>query len=160
MSAGVRYLEKIFKFFSSIQLAIIIIISLGIISAVGTIVEARYDATYAQKLVYGSPYMYLIMGLLCVNLINVMIDRWPWKPYHAGFVCAHVGIIILIAGSLMTKIYGVDGSMSFDIGQSNRYVMLPDTEFVVYSAFGDGNYKHMYSNRQDYLLQPPQQYPD
>ena len=151
--------EKLFKFFASIWLAIIILSGLAIISAVGTIVEARYDSNYAQKMVYGSPYMYLIMALLCVNLLNVMIDRLPWKAHHTGFVLAHIGIIILIIGALLTKTYGVDGSIAFDIGQKNRYVTLADNELVIYSSFGESSYKHLYSSTQDFLLYPPEKYP-
>lgn len=159
MKSLVRLLEKLFKFFSSIQLAIIIITSLAIVSAIGTIIEARYDATYAQKMVYGSIYMYFILALLCVNLINVIIDRYPWQAHHAGFICAHVGIIVLIIGSLITKIYGIDGSLSVDIGQKNRYVMMTDTELVIYATFGDGSYKSLFNTRQDFLVSPPKKKP-
>lgn len=151
--------DKIFKFFSSIQLAMIIIFSLAVISATGTIYEARYDTAYAQKLIYHSPLMYFILGLLCVNLINVMIDRWPWKPHHAGFIFAHVGIVLLIAGSLVTKLYGIDGSLMFDIGQKNRYVSLNDTQFVVYASFGEGEYKLMHSADVDFITRRPEENP-
>ncbi len=149
-------LEKTFRFFSSIKLAIIVIFSLGVICATGTIYEARYDAEYAQKMVYQSPYMYFVMGLLCINLINVMVDRWPWKPHHTGFVLAHIGIIILLMGSLITQLYGVDGSMAFEIGQKNRHVSLSNTEVTVYASFGDGSYKLLQSVEVDFFKHPPE----
>lgn len=148
-------LERLFKFFASLKLAVIIIVGLGVISAVGTVYEARYDAQYAQKVVYHSVWMYLLMALLCVNLINVMIDRLPWKKHHTGFILAHVGIIVLIAGSLVTRIWGVDGSVAIDIGESNRYVMLPDTQLTVHSSFGTGSYELIYRSEVDFLLRPP-----
>ena len=149
-----EWLEELFKFLASLKLAVIIILSLGVVSAIGTIVEARFDAVYAQKTVYHSPWMYAIMALLCVNLINVMIDRLPWKRHHAGFIFAHVGIIVLIAGSLVTKIYGVDGSMSLDIDSKSRVVMLPDTDFFVASSLG-GEYRTIYNSPVDFITRPP-----
>lgn len=154
-----HWLEKIFKFFASIWLAIFILSSLAIMSAVGTIYEARYDAAYAQKMIYHSPFMYFIMALLVVNLFNVMVDRWPWRAHHTGFVLAHVGIILLVLGALVTRLYGVDGSVAIDISQKNNYVVLPDSEFNIYASFGDGNYKALYSTNRDFLISPPSKDP-
>lgn len=151
--------EKLFQFLASLKLAVIVILALGILSAIGTIYEAQYDAQYAQKVIYHSPVMYFVMALLCVNLFNVMVDRWPWKPHHAGFVLAHIGIIVLILGSLVTKLFGIDGSMAIDIGQKNRYVMLPDTEFSIYSSFGSGSWELMHKEKTDFFLNPPQESP-
>ena len=89
--------RRILKFTASLKLAVIVILGLAVISAVGTITEARYnDAMVANKLVYTSPWMYVILSLLCVNLIGVMIDRWPWKQHHAGFVLGHIFILHLV----------------------------------------------------------------
>lgn len=155
MNSVGQWLEKLFKFFASLQLAVIVIVALGVISAVGTILEARYDANYAQKMVYHSPYMYFTLALLCVNLINVMIDRLPWKRHHLGFILAHIGIVLLVVGALITKLYGIDGSIAIDIGGKSRHVILPETEFGVYSSFGSGGWEPIYRSQVDFLLHPP-----
>ncbi|OFZ10952.1 MAG: hypothetical protein A2Z20_08885 [Bdellovibrionales bacterium RBG_16_40_8] len=155
----VNALEKLFNFFASIQLAIIVLSGLAIICAVGTIVEARYDSNYAQKMVYQSPYMYLIMALLCVNLLNVMIDRLPWKARHTGFVLAHIGIIVIVVGALITKKYGIDGSMALNIDEKSRSISLSENELAIYTSLGEGTYKHMYSSTQDFLLSSPRNNP-
>ncbi len=106
------------------RLAVFVIISLAAVAAVGTIIEAKYnDADMAQQLVYKSPYMYAVLGLLCVNLIGVMIDRWPWKVRHIPFILAHVGIIMTLIGALMTQKLGVDGSLVLNPAKVN--VMSP-----------------------------------
>lgn len=148
-------LESIFKFLASLKLAVIVIIAIAILSAIGTFMEARYDAQYAQKVVYLSPYMFFVLALLCVNLINVMVDRLPWKPHHSGFILAHIGIITLLVGSLVTHLKGVDGSMPIDIGTRNRYVMLNSTEFSIFSSFGTGSWERMYGTTSDFFLRPP-----
>lgn len=159
MSRLARALESIFNFFASIKLAIIILLSFAVICAIGTIYEARYDASYAQKMIYQSPAMFFVMGLLCVNLINVMISRWPWQRHHTGFIFAHIGIILLLAGSLITYLYGVDGSIMFDVGQKNRYVSLGNTDLLVYASYGDGKYKMLHSEGVDFLKNPPKKKP-
>ncbi len=150
-----KILNDIFDFFASIKLAVIIIIALAVISAVGTIYEARYDAEYAQKLVYHSPYMYFTLGLLCINLIAVMVDRWPWKLHHTGFILAHIGIIITLVGSLVTRLYGVDGSMRFEIGQSNRFVSIPHHEMVIFASLDGRDFRALHHASMDFLVRPP-----
>ncbi len=147
--------DKVFQLLASIKIAVFVIVSLGVISAVGTIYEARYDARYAQQMVYHSIYMWGVLGLLCINLTAVMVDRWPWKKHHSGFVLAHIGIIIMLLGAVFTKFYGVDGSISFDIGQTNRYVTLPEHELAVYSSFAGSRVTELSKQDVDFFKNPP-----
>ncbi len=134
-------------------------VGIGILSAAGTILEARYDADYAREFIYQSPYMYILLSLLCVCLFNVIIDRYPWKPHHLGFILSHIGIIVLCLGSLMTRLYGVDGSISFDIGQTNRFVSLRNRELAVFASFADSPPILVKSQPVDFLLHPPSKEP-
>ncbi len=148
--------RRIIKFFASLKLAVFIILSMAVISAVGTILEARYnEAEYAQKLVYQSPYMYAVLILLAVTLTAVMIDRWPWKQHHTGFVLAHVGILILLAGSWMTKEYGIDGSMAFSIGEERRHVSVHNRDLLVYASFDGISMQNIFGSEVDFLKSPP-----
>lgn len=153
-----KWINSIFGFFSSIRLAVIVILALAILSAAGTIVESNFDAEVAQKLIYKSIYMYFIMGLLCANLIAVMIDRWPWKRRHVAFLLAHVGIITTLVGSVQTQWTGVDGSISFGIGEKNRWVMVPEHQFIVAASFGEGM-TTLYKETVDFFMSPPQTNP-
>ena len=123
--------RRIIKITFSLKLAVVTMLLLGLISAIGTIVESRYDAHRAQQLVYYSPYMYFVMLLLCINLVGVMVNRWPWRRHHTGFLLAHIGIIITILGAWVTKEFGIDGSLQVSVGQKNRFVILPQTELVL-----------------------------
>ncbi len=155
-----KLFEKIFKFLASLKLAVIIVVSLGVISAWGTIVESRYDMITAQKLVYHSWYMYSVLFLLIVNLIAVMVDRLPWQKKHIGFILAHVGIIILLVGSYVTRVVGIDGTLVFDIGESQRYISLIDqNEVVVYQMKNFEDSEKIYQEKVDFLVNPPKKNP-
>ncbi len=130
--------QKFFKFLASIKLAVIILIGLAAISAVGTFYESLYNADYAKQVVYYSFWMFFFQGLLAINLIAVMIDRLPWKKRHTAFLLAHIGIILMLIGSLQTYLYGIDGVMVFPLGSKNRLIYLPQKEISVFSSF-DGN---------------------
>lgn len=152
-----KWLEKIVKQLSSIKLAVFIISAIAVLSAIGTVYEAKYDAQYAQKMVYHSIYMNAVLSLLCINLIFVMVDRWPWKKHHTGFVLAHIGIILTLLGAWVTQKFGIDGSMSFPLGEANRYVTIPDQEINIFSSFIEGQPTRVFSQPIDFFKKRPSQ---
>jgi hypothetical protein len=148
-------IKKFIRFFSSLKLAVVTIITLGIYTAYGTITEARYDMMTAQKLVYHSWFMYFILGFLCFILAMVMIDRWPWKRHQLGFVMAHIGLITLLYGSVMTMYWGIDGSMSFGIGQSAGGIVVDDIDLLVFGSMDGINYKNLHADKVDFFMKRP-----
>lgn len=151
------YLRRTIKFLASLKLAVIVILAVATLIAIGTIVEAKYsDATAARKLVYDTVWMDLVMGILAVNLIAVMVDRWPWKARHTAFVLAHIGILVLMLGSIITSKFGLDGSIRVGIGQTNQYVVLPGTtDILVYSSFDGERYTKLAEQNVDFFVNPP-----
>lgn len=136
-------------------MAVVIVLGLGIITAWGTLVEADYNAEIAAKTVYHSIWMYTFLGLLCVSLTAVMVDRWPWKKRHAPFVLAHIGILVLMFGSVLTRYTGIDGSMVFGIGETSKFVIVAEPEFTIYSSIDAQSYTRLYSSARDFYKNPP-----
>ena len=147
--------KRIIKFLASLKLAVVVILGLAVITAVGTFVEAEYNAEIASKVVYRTPWMFGILGLLCIVLIAVMVDRWPWKKRHIPFLLAHVGILILLFGAWVTMQFGLDGSMRFGINESSRFVILPQTELKIWSTFDGSNYSKIVDQPVDFYVDPP-----
>ena len=140
-----------FRFFASL----IVIVSLGVVSAIGTFTEAKYnDAEAAAILVYRSPYMYGVLGLLIVNLMAVMIDRWPWKKRHTPFVLAHIGIIIMLFGAYITQKQGIDGTLVFEPGQSQRFVTVKNRDLAVYATLDGNDIRPVFQQEVDFLSHP------
>ncbi|GIL17818.1 MAG: hypothetical protein BroJett040_15690 [Oligoflexia bacterium] len=153
------YSTKILKFFASLKLAVMIIAALAILIAVGTIIESKYDATAAAKLVYKTFWMYAVMGMLAINLTAVMVDRWPWKPRHVPFLLAHIGILILLLGSLITQRFGLDGNMVIKVGGQSRFVSVPTTDLILYSTFDGEKYTKLYEKEVDFFKDSPKNNP-
>lgn len=147
--------RSVLKFFASLQLAVVIIAMLAVLISVGTLVEARYDAWTAKNLVYNSVWMYLTLGLLTLSLVAVMVDRWPWKPHHAAFIFAHVGIIIILYGSVLTQFFGIDGTIRLPrSGEPVREVTLQDTELIVYRSRNGDSYEQVFREDVNFLKKP------
>lgn len=112
------------KLLASLKLAVFVILGLAGSLATATVLESLYDTPTAQYYVYQATWFYGLLGLLCVCLISVMVDRWPWKKKHIPFLLAHIGIITLLVGSWITAKYGIDGSLRLTEGQTGQAVDL------------------------------------
>ena len=72
---------------------------------------------------------------------------------------AHIGIVVLLLGALITQKFGIDGSMRFEIGQKNNFVTLPNTDLVVYSSFDGDRFSKVYEQEVDFFVQSPKKNP-
>ncbi len=96
-----RAWRRIFRFLSSVKLAVILLMVLIAATAVGTIYESRFDAKVARAYVYEAPWFNAWLILLGVNLAAAAFSRYPWKRHHTGFVITHAGIITLLVGAVV-----------------------------------------------------------
>jgi hypothetical protein len=136
-------------------MAVFTILSIGVVAAIGTFVEAKLGLQHAQRLVYRSPWMMIVMGVFILNLVAVIVDRWPWQRKHMSFIFAHVGIILIILGQSLTNHYGLDGSMRIAIGSQASQVVTNETEVQIYSSFDAQNYTRLYHQDVDFIKDPP-----
>ena len=150
----------IYKFFISLKLAVFTLSALAVLTAIGTFVESKYDQEFANKLVYHSFWMAVVMLLLAVNLTLVLIDRWPWKKRQIPFVLAHFGILTLMLGSIFTKYFGTDASLSFKEGEASSSISLSDMEFKIYSSYDGEKFSLIYQNPVDmFFIKPTEKKP-
>src|ERR1051325_4780728 len=102
----------IFRFFASLKLAVILLAVLIVGAIAGTLYESTFDAKVARAYVYGAPWFNFWLLLLAANLVVSALSRWPWKKHHTAFLITHLGIITLLAGSLIGRGWGVEGTMT------------------------------------------------
>ncbi len=131
--------SKLFKFLGSLKLAVIVILAMTIYISWGTFVESiTQDAEAAKSKVYQSLGMTIVFIVFAINLSTVLVDRWPWRRKHLSFVFAHLGILTLLLGALVTQKWGIDGTMRIPIGEKSKYVYIPETQLTIWSSF-DGD---------------------
>ncbi|MFL6530715.1 MAG: hypothetical protein ACJ8KX_09620 [Chthoniobacterales bacterium] len=117
--------NRVFKFFASLQLAVVLIAVLIVAAIAGTLYESSFDAKVARAYVYGAPWFNIWLLLLVANLTVSALSRWPWKKHHVAFLVTHLGIITLLFGSLIGRIWGIEGTMTIFKGDqpSNRLLI-------------------------------------
>lgn len=148
--------RRVIKPFASLKLAVMVLLSMAVMTAIGTFVEAHYnDAKMAQELVYHSWWSYSIFALMSFNLTAVILDRYPWKRHHISFISAHIGILALVLGSVLTRYFGIDGSLSFEIGASESKVTVNNTDLTVYGSMDGRDYRKIFDQEVFFLKSPP-----
>jgi hypothetical protein len=118
--------NRLFRFFSSVKLAMLLIGVLIIATIVGTICESTFDARVARAYIYQAPWFNFWLLLLAANLICSALSRMPWKRHHTGFLLTHLGIIVLLTGALIGRIWGVEGSMTIFKGDPPNNFLTTD----------------------------------
>jgi hypothetical protein len=104
-------LSGAFTALASLQLAVVLIAIAAVVVAWATFVERKYGAAAAQFAIYGTPWFAGIDALLALNVLCAVLIRFPWKRRQTGFVVTHVGILVLLAGCLLSQRSGVEAQL-------------------------------------------------
>jgi hypothetical protein len=118
--------NPIFEFFASLKLAVVLLAVLIVAAIAGTIYESSFDAKVARAYVYGAPWFNIWLILLGTNLAVSAFSRWPWRKHHVAFLITHLGIITLLTGSLIGRIWGVEGTITLFKGEPPTNRLLVD----------------------------------
>jgi hypothetical protein len=118
--------NKLFRFFASVKLAMLLLAVLIVAIIIGTLYESSFDARVARAYIYQAAWFNFWLLLLSANLICSAFSRMPWKRHHTGFLLTHLGIIILLAGALIGRIWGVEGSMTIFKGDPPNNLLTVD----------------------------------
>lgn len=119
-------MKKIIFLLGSLKAAVLILLSLAGALAIGTFIESYYDTPTASYWVYRAFWFRLFLFAFALNILCVTITRWPWKKKHIPFLTAHLGILILLFGSMLTQKFGIDGTMKVSEGESSSLVQLDE----------------------------------
>ena len=143
--------RKLFAFFSSLRLAVVTLLSLAAVLAVGTFYESLYDTETAKHYVYGTLWFALLLGLLGTNVFFAALSRWPWKRHHIGFLVTHLGIITLLIGSLLTLVKGYEGQIVLAEGEIGKKLTLKEAQLFFY----DPVLGKLEQNSAEFRFKPP-----
>ena len=117
--------NRVFRFFSSVKLAVILLSVVILASIAGTLYESNFDAKVARAYVYEATWFNLWLVILGVNLACAAFSRMPWRRHHTGFLVTHLGIIVLLIGALIGRWFGIEGTMTLFKGQPpNNQLMI------------------------------------
>lgn len=146
-----KFAISIFHFLSSLKLAVVTLLSLAAVLAAGTVYESLYDAATARHYIYGTAWFVALLCFLGLNVLCAALSRWPWKKHHTGFVITHLGIILILLGSLVTLIKGYEGQVIFEEGETARRMTIEVPQLFFY----DPQYKKLEEIPVEFRFDPP-----
>lgn len=110
-------MEKIKQFLSSYKTTIVLLLLYAAVMAAATFVE-KYRGTEAAKLlVYYSPLFIFLQFLLVVNFVLILIEKAYIKRKKWALVTVHAAFIVILAGAMVTHLFGKEGSVHIREGQ-------------------------------------------
>jgi len=111
-------MKKLFEFFASLKLAVILLVLILVGLSAGTIIETSAGAETAGQQVYYAWWFLGLEGLLAVNLALALADLFPWTKKRIGFVVTHASLLLILAGACTSYFLKIEGMMS--IGEGDR----------------------------------------
>ncbi|MCG3176669.1 MAG: Cytochrome c biogenesis protein Ccs1 [Candidatus Omnitrophica bacterium] len=128
---GPRKERTLLKQIGSLSFAVVLLAALTALLIVSTFVESSLGTAVAQRWVYQTGWFDAFLALLGLNILCSTLTRWPFKKKHTGFVVTHTGILLVLAGSLLTRLSGVEGQLYVPEGISSDRIFQTQYEIVV-----------------------------
>ena len=125
--------NKIWKFLSSVKLAISLLAIIALLSLIGTLIpqnedpsfyisrygESGYRALLNTGLtdVYSSWWFILFLVLFSLNLTACILSRFSLKSRLMGTLISHISVLIILAGALVGMLFGQKGYVKIEKGE-------------------------------------------
>ena len=123
-----RVVDKVWLFFSSVKLTVVLLVLLAAAMSYGTYVETALSNGAARILVYRTWWFDTLIALVAMNLIGCTLRRAPYKAHQAGWITTHIALLIIMAGSVITHRFGVHGQMVVPEGEANNVYFLEELD--------------------------------
>ncbi|MFH1578249.1 MAG: cytochrome c biogenesis protein ResB [Candidatus Omnitrophota bacterium] len=136
--------KKIAGFFSSVKLAITLLVFIILASIIGTFIpqgisSAEYIQRYGRGVynlfsLFGFTYIYrvwwfiLLLSLLGLNLLICTLKRIKFLKKSSGLIITHVSILVILSGAIVGALWGERGFMSIYEGEIRGSFMLNNQE--------------------------------
>jgi len=138
-----KALKSLLEGVSSLRLTIFCLAAALILVFAGTLAQVRFGLYFVQEQYFQSwiiwwspangnwkfpifPGGHCIGALLLVNLITSHIRRFSWTWRKLGIQLTHLGLIIMLAGGLITDLFSVSSFMRLKEGETKNYSEAPD----------------------------------
>jgi len=124
---------NVWKFFSSVKLAIWLLAIIAVVSLIGTFIAqneepAFYITRYGQygysallktglTNLYGSWWFILLLISLSLNLTVCLLNRLSLKGRQLGTLICHISILVILLGALIGMLFGQKGYVKINKAQ-------------------------------------------
>jgi cytochrome c biogenesis protein ResB len=109
--------QRLVKALSSVKLAVSLLVLIAVVMIVATLLK---NQAHARRYIYHSWWFVSLLGLFCLNLIFCTVGRWSLRLRRLGTTVTHVGVLVMVAGAVISSIWAQRGFLPLPIGQSSK----------------------------------------
>lgn len=121
---------------SSLKFTVVLLLLALMLVFAGTLAQVELGIFRSQQIYFESfflwrdffglslpmlPAGYSIGSLLILNLCAAFVTRFRMRAKHAGLLCVHAGLIILLLGELFTDVFSVESQLRLAEGESKNF---------------------------------------
>lgn len=121
-------MKQLYAFLASLKLAVILLVLLLLGLAGGTLIETRFGAELAGRLVYYAWWFLGLQALFALNLALSIADLFPWGQRRIGFMLVHASLILIFVGSAVTYFFKVEGNLMLWEGERGSVIEQGDSK--------------------------------
>lgn len=119
-------IKTIFHFLGGVYLALSLILLAAIMVVLGTFIESLADShLLAAQWTYHHPFFTILLGLFFVNILFSALRRWPFKWRHVPFLITHLGLLMVIGGTIIKNKKGLQGHLNLMEGSGSQSIWIP-----------------------------------
>ncbi|MDP1880543.1 MAG: hypothetical protein Q8K60_06360 [Parachlamydiaceae bacterium] len=123
-----KIIQSAFHFLGGIYFAITLITCTACLVIIGTFLESYTEShQFAAQWIYSSPLLMLLLILFFVNILFSALRRWPFKQRHIPFLLTHLGLLMIISGTMIKNFWGIQGHLPVWEGSGNQQLLFPQT---------------------------------
>ena len=127
-----RAMRRLLAAAGSLQLAVaLIVVYIAVLIWTTTVLSQWYGAAELQYGVYGAWWFIGLNVLLGINVLSAALVRFPWRRRQTGFVVTHLGILVLLAGCVVSFRHSVETHLFVYEGHSSNRAFQESSHFEI-----------------------------
>lgn len=124
--------RRLINALGSLNFALFLIGGLAVILMVSTLLESRLGTPTAQRFFYEAGWFDVFLSLVGLNVVCSTLSRLPFRKKHTGFVVTHIGLLCLLVGSLISRLFGVEGQMVLFESEKQATILQSQYDVIVH----------------------------
>ena len=124
--------QRLFHFLGGVHFAIGLIAIAIIMVIAGTILESQTNShLLAAYWTYEHPFFLCLLIFFFINILFAALRRWPFKPNHFPFLLTHLGLLMIIGGTILKNKIGLQGQLLVWEGSGNHHLLIPHSHALL-----------------------------
>lgn len=122
------WIIRLYNFLGGVYFAIGLIVATALLVITGTFIEAKTGSHLnAAYFTYNNPLFEILLCFFFINILLASLRRWPFRLRHIPFLITHLGLLMVIGGTIIKNMQGTQGVLRMTEGGGSHQLLIPNT---------------------------------